>query len=146
MMDYLAAFAISGSGMAVEKLRLDVTAVNLANVNSSRSADGALFRPMRVVSGVRADPRFEAAMRSWGVTLGGAQVQEVRPTDVPPRMVLEPGHPDADARGFVAYPGVNPVAEMTSLITAVRSYEANVIALNAAKVMAQKALEIGGSR
>jgi flagellar basal-body rod protein FlgC len=146
MMDYLAAFAISSSGMAVEKLRLDVTAVNLANVNSSRSADGALFRPLRVVSGVRTDPRFEAAMAAWGVQLGGAQVQDIVPTDTPPRLVSEPGHPDADARGFVAYPGINPVAEMTNLITAVRSYEANVVAMNAAKVMAQKALEIGGGR
>jgi flagellar basal-body rod protein FlgC len=146
MMDYLAAFAISGSGMAVEKLRLDVTAVNLANVNSSKGADGALFRPLRVVSGVRADPRFEAAMRAWGVQLGGSQVQEIRPTDTAPRLVHEPGHPDADARGFVSYPGVNPVAEMTNLITAVRSYEANVVALNAAKVMAQRALDIGGGR
>jgi flagellar basal-body rod protein FlgC len=146
MMDYLAAFAISGSGMAVEKLRLDVTAVNLANVNSSKGADGAMFRPLRVVSGVRADPRFEAAMRAWGVQLGGTQVQEIRPADTAPRLVHEPGHPDADARGFVAYPGVNPVAEMTNLITAVRSYEANVVALNAAKVMAQRALDIGGGR
>ena len=145
-MDYLAAFAISGSGMAVEKLRLDVTAVNLANANSSKSADGTLFRPLRVVSGMRTDLRFEAAMAAWGVQLGGAQVQDVRPTDTPPRQVLEPGNPDADARGFVSYPGINPVSEMTNLITAVRSYEANVVALNAAKVMAQKALEIGGSR
>jgi len=145
-MDYLAAFAISGSGMAVEKLRLDVTAVNLANVNSSRTVDGALFRPMRVLSGPRADPRFEAALAAWGVQLGGAEVQQVQPTDTPPRMVLEPGHPDADSRGFVSYPGINPVAEMTNLVTAVRAYEANVVALNAAKTMAQKALEIGGGR
>lgn len=143
-MDYLAAFAISGSGMTVEKMRLDVTAMNLANVNSSRGADGTMFQPLRVVSGVRADPRFEAAMAAWGVQLGGAQVQQLVPTDAPPRMVLEPGHPDADSRGFVSYPGINPVAEMTNLITAVRTYEANVVALNAAKTMAQRALDIGG--
>jgi flagellar basal-body rod protein FlgC len=145
-MDYLAAFAISGSGMAVEKLRLDVTAVNLANVNSSKGANGALFQPLRVVSGMRADPRFQAAMLAWGVQLGGTQVQEVQPTSAPPRLVLEPGHPDADARGFVAYPGVNPVTEMTTLIAAVRAYEANVIALNAAKTMALRALDIGSGR
>ncbi|HEY6863636.1 MAG TPA: flagellar basal body rod protein FlgC [Burkholderiales bacterium] len=143
-MDYLAAFAISGSGMTVEKMRLDVTAMNLANVNSSRGADGTMFQPLRVVSGVRTDPRFEAAMAAWGVQLGGAQVQQLVPTDAPPRMVLEPGHPDADSRGFVSYPGINPVAEMTNLITAVRTYEANVVALNAAKTMAQRALDIGG--
>jgi flagellar basal-body rod protein FlgC len=57
--------------------------------------------------------------------------------------VLEPGHPDADAKGFVAYPAVNSVAEMVNVMTAVRSYEANVIALNGAKAMAMKALDIG---
>jgi flagellar basal-body rod protein FlgC len=145
-MDYLAAFAISGSGMAVEKLRLDVTAVNIANVNSSRGPDGTLFRPLRVVSTLRQDPRFEAALSAYGVALGGAQVEEIRPTDAPPRLMHEPGHPDADDKGFVAYPGINPVAEMVNLIAATRSYQANVMALNAARFMALRALEIGSGR
>jgi flagellar basal-body rod protein FlgC len=145
-MDYLAAFAISGSGMAVEKLRLDITAVNLANVNSSRAPDGTMFRPLRLITGMHQDPRFEAMLHAYGVALGGAQVEDIRPVDVPPRLVYEPSHPDADAKGFVAFPGINPVAEMVNLITATRSYEANVMAFNAAKVMAQHALQIGASR
>jgi flagellar basal-body rod protein FlgC len=145
-MDYFAAFAISGSGMAVEKLRLDVTAVNIANVNSSRGADGTLFRPLRVVTSMRQDPRFEATLRAYGVPLGGVQVDEIRPTDAPPRVLYEPGHPDADELGYVSVPGINPVSEMVSLIVATRSYQANVVAMNAAKFMAQRALEIGGAR
>jgi flagellar basal-body rod protein FlgC len=145
-MDYLAAFAISASGMAVEKLRLDVTAVNLANVNSARATNGALFQPLRVLSGTRADPRFEAIMQSYGVTLGGAEVTQIVPNSTPPRMVSDPGNPAADDRGFVAYPGINPVAEMTNLIVATRTYEANVLALNAAKTMAQRALDIGATK
>lgn len=145
-MDYFAAFAISGSGMATEKLRLDVTAVNIANANSVRGPDGTLFRPLRVVSSMRPDTRFEAVMRAYGVPLGGVQVDEIRPTDAAPRAVYEPGHPDADDRGYVNLPGVNPVAEMVSLIVATRSYQANVMAMNAAKFMAQRALEIGGAR
>jgi flagellar basal-body rod protein FlgC len=145
-MDYFAAFAISGSGMAVEKLRLDVTAVNIANVNSSRAPDGTLFRPLRVVSSMRREPRFEETLRAYGVALGGVQVDEIRPTDAPPRVLYEPGHPDADDRGYVTVPGINPVSEMVSLIVATRSYQANVMAMNAAKFMAQRALEIGGAR
>ena len=63
----------------------------------------------------------------------------------PPRLVYEPSHPDADQKGFVAYPAINPVNEMVTMITATRAYEANVAALNAARVMAMKALEIGGN-
>jgi flagellar basal-body rod protein FlgC len=145
-MDYLTAFAISGSGMSVEKLRLDVTAVNLANVHSTRSASGAPFQPLTVVSSAREGASFAAALAAGSAALPlGAQVSEVRASAVPPRMVYEPSHPDADSKGFVAYPGVNTVNEMVNLISATRAYEANVAALNAAKVMALKALEIGGN-
>ncbi len=71
---------------------------------------------------------------------------QVERMQVVPRLVYDPGHPDADARGFVAYPAVNPVSEMVQLITVTRAYEANVRALNAAKTMALKALEIGNDK
>jgi flagellar basal-body rod protein FlgC len=143
-MDYRSAFQISASGMTVEKLRVDVTAVNLANVHSTRSADGKLFRPLRVVS-QEATASFSTTFRQLSTTLRGAQVAAVEELNVAPRLVLEPGHPDADEKGFVAFPGVDQVSEMVNLMTAVRAYEANVIAMNAAKVMTVKALEIGGS-
>jgi flagellar basal-body rod protein FlgC len=139
-MNYLHAFAISASGMAVEKARVDVTAVNLANANSTRSADGTAFRPLRVVSAARA-PEFAGLFER---ALRGAQVVDVKALETAPRLAYEPGHPDADDKGFVAYPGINPVSEMMNLLTAVRIYEANVAALGAAKAMALRTLELGG--
>jgi flagellar basal-body rod protein FlgC len=135
-MNYHQSFAISASGMAVEKARVDVTAVNLANAHSTRAADGGGFRALRVVSAERSTG-FDTLLR-------GAQVVEMRPIESPPRLAYEPGHPDADDKGFVAYPGINAVAEMMTLLTAVRAYEANVAALNAAKAMALRTLELGG--
>jgi flagellar basal-body rod protein FlgC len=144
-MDYQAAFAISASGMQVERLRMEATAVNIANASTTRTPDGVLFRPLRVISTARYDGSFPALM-DGGAAPGGAAgvaVAEVREVDVPPRLVFEPGHPEADARGFVSYPGINPVSEMIALMATIRAYEANVVAMNAAKTMALKALDIG---
>jgi len=143
-MNYLSAYAISASGMAVEKLRLDVTALNLANVNSTRGAGGALYQPLTVISTAKSGA-FAAALAGATNAALGTQVAEVRASTVPPRLVYEPGHPDADRKGFVAFPGINTVHEMVTMISATRAYEANVAALNAAKVMALKALDIGGN-
>jgi flagellar basal-body rod protein FlgC len=144
-MDYAAAFAISGSGMSVERLRLEVTALNIANIHSTRARDGSGYAPMQVLSAARRTSLFRTAM--VGATLtGGAEVVEVRAANVPPRLVHEPSHPDADDKGFVAYPGMNPVTEMVALISAMRAYEANVAALNAAKTMALRALDLGGNQ
>ncbi len=143
-MDYFSAFAISASGMSVEKTRLDVVALNLANVHSTRAGAGALYQPLTVISGAKPGA-FAAALAGASNAALGARVYEVRPTPAPPRLVHEPGHPDADAKGFVAYPGVNTLNEMVTMIAATRAYEANVAALNAARVMALKALEIGGN-
>lgn len=140
-MNYLQAFAISASGMAVEKARVDLTAVNIANAQSTRSADGAGVRPMRLVSAAKGAD-FESLLNN-SVPLRGAEIVSVIALATPPRLVYEPGHPDADQKGFVAYPGINPIAEMVNLLTAVRAYEANVAALNAAKSMALRTLQMG---
>lgn len=142
-MDYNAAFQISATGMAVEKLRIDVTAANLANIHSSAAPGNPLYAPMRVISR-EAGPAFSAQFDSLNVAPSGAEVIGVEPLSVSPRRVYEPGHPHADAQGFVAYPGINQTAEMVNLTTALRAYEANVVAMNAAKTMAMKTLEIGG--
>ena len=141
-MDFGQSFAISASGMAVEKARLDVIALNLANLNSTRSADGGIYQPLRLISGEKAGAlNFGSLLQGYGG--GGAEVREVRALAVPPRLVYEPAHPDADDKGFVAYPGVNQVTEMVSLMSAVRAYEANVVAMSAARSMALKTLEFG---
>ena len=145
-MDYFTAFAISASGMAVEKTRLDVTALNLANANSTK-AGGRLFEPLTVVSAPKGTARFEQVFAGYSAQLPsrGVEVVAIQPSGVPPRLVHEPAHPDADARGFVAYPAINPLKEMMTIITATRAYEANLSALSAARTMAQRALEIGGN-
>ena len=144
-MDLFATFGISGAGMSYERLRLDVAAVNLANAHTTKAADGTLFKPLHVAMKASATQSFENWLQAFGVSGASALPYEVtvETADRPPRMVYEPGHPDADAKGFVAYPDINPVSQMVELIAVTRAYEANVRAMNAAKTMAQKALEIG---
>lgn len=143
-MDVFAAFEVSAAGMSLERMRLDVSATNLANANTTRGADGTMFKPLRVVA--HPGEPFATLFDRFSPVQALPREIEVQPLDLPPRQVFEPGHPDADERGFVAYPAVNPIAEMIHLIEITRAYEANVRALNAAKAMAQRALEIGGER
>lgn len=144
-MDFSHVAAISASGMEVERTRLDVAAINLANAHTTRTPEGGAFRPLRVISGVSGGVPFSSALGAGSASLFQTpQVLDVQRTAVAPRVAYEPGHPDADNKGFVAYPGVDSTAEMVNVMTAVRAYEANVVALNAAKAMTMKALEIGG--
>jgi flagellar basal-body rod protein FlgC len=145
-MDYRNAFAISATGMNVEKLRLDVTATNLANIHSTKGADGKLFRPLHVTTTEATDNFAVEFEQMAGVQLHGAQVLRVEETDVAPHKLYEPGNPDADDKGYVSLPGINQVTEMVNIASALRAYEANVVAMNAAKTMALKALDLGGSQ
>ncbi len=142
-MDFSHAAAISASGMDVESTRLQAAALNLANMHTSRTAEGGPFRPLRVVSSFGPVTAFSGTLAASAIP--GARLVDIQRTNVAPRLAYEPGHPDADKRGFVAYPGIDSTVEMVNLMTAVRTYEANVIAMNAAKAMATKALEIGGN-
>lgn len=142
-MDYNAAFQISATGMAAEKLRMEVTSANLANMHNTAAPSGQLYRPMRVVNQA-APMTFSHQFGTLYTAAGGVGNLAVEPMNVTPRMVYEPGHPHADTKGFVSYPGINHAAEMVNLNTALRAYEANVVAMNAAKTMAARALEIGG--
>lgn len=145
-MDYRSAFQISASGMAVEKMRIDVTAANIANMHSAAPSASSVYQPMRVVA--QAVPmsfsRHFGQMQTVGG--GGARVVAVESQTVSANMVYEPGHPYADGKGFVAYPGVDQVSEMLNLNTALRSYEANVAAMNAARTMAARSLDIGNGQ
>ena len=97
----------------------------------------------QVITAERTGAGFASYMPGVGLPSRGAEVVGTRPVNTPPRLVHDPGHPYADERGFVSYPGINPVSEMVGLMEAARAYEANVRALNAAKSMALRALEIG---
>lgn len=145
-MDYMASFDISASGMAVEKMRLDIMALNLANANTTRADGGGVYKPLKVISGAKITSFDSELIRQGMANIAGAQIVDIRPIDTEPRLVFDPNHPDANEKGYVSYPNVNPVSEMVTLIEATRAYEANVKAMNAAKSMALRALEIGSSR
>ena len=144
-MDYLAAFAIGAAGMSVEKMRADLAAQNLANANTTRTADGSYYRAGRLVT--QAAPGFDALMRA-GVaqSLPMPYVSGVVTVDTPPRLLYEPGHPHANERGFVAYPQIDTLTEMVTIMNATRAYQANVASISAGRSMALEALKIGGGR
>ena len=143
-MNYLSAFEVSAAGMGIEKMRLDATALNLANANVS-NANGTVFRPLRVIGNVAPTANFATVLGSIQANAGYVSHAVVEESQVEPRFVYEPGHPHANERGYVAYPAISQVSEMMNLMTALRSYEANVVAMNATKVMALRALDIGNN-
>ncbi|MBY4948536.1 flagellar basal body rod protein FlgC [Cupriavidus respiraculi] len=128
-------FDVAGSAMAAQAQRMNVTASNLANADSAVAPNGQPYRAKQVVFGLAPTP---------GQTdIGGVQVQNVMEDPSPPRMVHNPTHPLANAEGYVVMPNVNPVEEMVNMISASRSYQANVEVLNTAKNMMLKTLTIG---
>lgn len=134
--------AISRTGMDVEWQRLQVIAQNLANLNSTRTADGGAYTPMRLVSGPQKSFNSLLAGASANV-LAGVQAYGVEREAGSVRRVYEPNHPHADANGFVTYPEIDRAGEMTLMIQASRSYEANLVALNLAHQMYSRALDLG---
>jgi flagellar basal-body rod protein FlgC len=129
--------------MAVERTRVEVAAMNLANANVAQApgAPGG-FQPLRVVARAAHLASFGTLVES-GLQVAGLPSVDVEPSGAPQRSVQDPGHPLANDKGFVAYAGVDPAAEMVSLMSATRAYEANVAALNTARSLALKTLDIG---
>jgi flagellar basal-body rod protein FlgC len=154
-MSFFSSLGISASGMTAERLRMDVVADNLANVNTTRTAAGGPFRRRRVIFEERtanqaAPATFGAALRRAAgradfsdMGLNGVAVARVDEDPSAPRRVYDPGHPDAKPDGYVEMPNIATVTEMVDMMSATRAYEANVAAVQAAKHMALKALEIG---
>lgn len=141
-MDVFTSLKISSSALAAQRSRIDVVSSNLANIETTRTPEGGPYQKRDVV--FRSVPQED---RSFDRVLGNAarhvEVAEIRTNPAPPKMVHDPSHPDADPQGFVAMPNMNLMEEMVDLMTATRSYEANVTAIQSAKRMALKALEIG---
>ena len=144
-MGLFTSFDISGSGMSAQRLRTDIISQNIANVNSTSSGKGDVYRRKTVVFAEKSPTCFGDVLMSTAGTVGsGVKVTRiVEDYETPMSKVYDPSHPDADENGYVTYPNVNVVTEMTNLIDASRSYEANVTAFNASKSMALKGLEIG---
>ena len=147
-MDYQAASVIGAAGMAVQKLRADTAALNLANAGTSRPPGSLPYRAARVVVQTTATPSFADLMQAGQLPsrLLLPQAAGIVTVESTPRMMHEPGHPHADDKGFVAYANVDTLAEMLIIMNASRAYEANIAGMRATRAMALKALEIGGQR
>lgn len=145
-MDLFSAIDTSASGLTAERLRMDVIANNIANVNTTRTPEGGPYRRQRVIFEPREAPRFiiPFVVSDRKLESGkGVRVVAIEEDESPPRLEYRPGHPDADEHGYVRLPNVNIVVEMTDMITATRAYEANVQAITTSKDMMMKALGIG---
>ena len=146
-----ASIQVSASGLTAERLRLDVISDNIANANTTRGVNGQPFRRREVVFAARGANTSDFASRLASARTGsvqsagnGVQVTEVREdTTHDFKVVYDPGHPDADKQGFVKMPNVNPIMEMVDMMSATRSYEGGIAAINAAKQMQARALDIG---
>lgn len=145
-MDLLTSLRISSSGLAAQRKRMEAVSSNIANAQTTRTAEGGPYRRKEVVFG------SEPARDSFAEILEGqidekaqtVHVTEVVNSDKPPILKHDPTHPDADPRtGYVAMPDINVMAEMADMIEAQRAYEANISAVNTTKAMAVKTLEIG---
>jgi flagellar basal-body rod protein FlgC len=135
---------ISASALTAERMRMDVVAENLANAQTTRGADGQPYRRKEVVLQERAGSfgaTLSAAM-GGGTNSKGVEVGGVVEDQTPLKRVYDPGHPDADGEGYVSMPNVDTVTEMVDLIGAQRAYEANVTAMQAAKQMFSRTLEL----
>ncbi len=166
MIGMFSGLSISASGLRAQRIRQNLISSNLANAETTRTKEGGPYK--RQVAVLKEDPmdpekRFvfgpdkmqgfttkenHIAIPNPGLPLGkdqvgsGVEVVSIEQDQSPPRLVYDPSHPDADAQGYVAMPNINVVQEMTDMITATRSYEASVTAMNSTKSMLMKALEI----
>lgn len=146
MSQFFSGFRVSSSGMAAQRMRLNTISSNIANINTTKTPEGGAYRRKDVVFQSMPDAK------SFGEILTDSNprsdVQRVQVVDVvsdsrAPLRKHEPGHPDADEDGYVSYPNINLMEEMTNMIQATRAYEANVSAMQAAKDIALSSLEIG---
>lgn len=140
-MSYDNIYAIASRAMSIEKLRIDTVANNIANQHSVQGRDGSHYQPMQVQT--IAKP-FEA----WLNTIDDSALPtaELVAQNLPPNKVWQPGHPSADKQGYVTYPGISTLDEMTTLIRASRAYEANIKLINTAHSLYLQSLTIGEER
>ncbi|MFS8152720.1 flagellar basal body rod protein FlgC [Vreelandella titanicae] len=134
-MSMFSAFDIAGSAMSAQSQRMNVTASNMANADSVAGPDGETYRAKQVM--------FETQSQGNRYGVGGVRVTEVVEDESPLRMEYMPNHPAADEEGYVAKPNVEPVHEMVNMISASRSYQANVEVFNTSKQMMMQTLSLG---
>ncbi|MEI7988312.1 MAG: flagellar basal body rod protein FlgC [Chloroflexota bacterium] len=144
-------FRIGAEGLNVQRLRMDVISNNIANAETTRTAEGGAFKRKDVIF-IEDErnaflPKFARALRGENTNVSadqrGVRVSEIKTDDTEGQKVYDPNHPDADSEGYVTYPNVNMVVEMTNMLSATRSYEANLAIVNFAKTMARSSIDIG---
>jgi flagellar basal-body rod protein FlgC len=140
-MNLFGVMELSATALTAQRQRAEVATANLANAETTHTEEGGPYRRKLVVFGQRNNP-FQLALADAGRAIRGIQVREVIEDTAPPVMRYEPGHPDADAQGYVAYPNMNPVTEMADLMSATRSYQANAAAVDASKQMIQSSVDL----
>lgn len=141
-MDFLTALRISGAGLGVERTRVNLATSNLANAETTRTAEGGPYKRLDpVIQAVAFPTELGQAQGSGGPPMK-AEISAIVADQTPGKKVYSPGHPDADPEGFVVFPNVNPVHEVVNLMSASRSYEANATAIDTLKTMAQRGLDI----
>ena len=145
-MSVFGAMDISATGMTAQQTRMDIIAENIANVNTTRDGSGNVYRRKTVVFEEKSYPTFSESLSLANGHIGkGVKISQITEDPSEGNLVYDPSHPDADEDGYVMYPNVNTVTEMTNMIDATRAYEANVTVLNSTKGMAMRALNIGQS-
>ena len=137
---------ISGSALLAERIRAEITAANLANAETTKTEAGGPYQRMHVIFGARPVP-FTSFNGMLLASLADLHAEDVKVISLaadatPPVRRYEPGHPDADAQGYVSYPAINPAEEMVNLMGAARAYEMNASAVSATKNMIQSAITI----
>lgn len=137
---------ISGSALAAERQRAEVVAANMANAETTKTAEGGPYKRKQVVFSSPGGSAFRMMLAGFsrliGRTPGSVRLTNVVDDPTPPVMKYEPGNPDANKDGYVAYPAINPIQEMVDLMGAVRAYQLNASAVNASKQMIQQSLDI----
>ena len=145
-MNLFDSLSISGSALAAERQRSEVIAANMANAETTHTEAGGPYRRREVVFQSSGASTFRLALANTGnfsgPASGSVQISEVVDDPTPPVLRYEPGHPDANKDGYVAYPAINPVMEMVDLMGSVRAYQLNASAIAAAKQMIQQSIDI----
>ena len=139
-MDFFTAMEVSASGLSAQRARMNVASSNLANAQTTQTAAGGPYKRKDVVLQSTDIPSTEGQLDG---TMKGVEVSSIKQDTAPPRLEYDPGHPQANAQGYVAYPNINPVEEMVDMITASRAYEAGITTMSTATSMAERALGIG---
>jgi len=144
-MNFLDSLTTSATGLSAQRLRMNLISSNLANVNTPQAKEGIAYKRKDAVFAAQSQQESfgQALADRLNPSLTGVQVVAIRDDNRPPILKLDPGHPDADENGYISLPNINVVEEMVNMISATRSYEANVTAVKASKDMAAEALEIG---